>query len=56
VGAAARGAGSLGASAESFNFFSNDGLGPTGGAGNFGPANKDPSTLNVSGVPGTLTK
>jgi hypothetical protein len=45
-----------GASAASFNFFSTAGLGPTGGAGDVGPANLYPSSLAVSGLSGTLTK
>jgi hypothetical protein len=43
-----------GASAASFNFFSTDGLGPTGGI--IGPANKFPSSVEVEGLSGTLTK
>jgi hypothetical protein len=45
-----------GASAEGFNFFSNDGLGPSGGAGNVGPANLYPTSIEVEGLPGDLTK
>lgn len=45
-----------GASADSFNVFSNDGLGPVGGAGNEGPANRYPSSIEVEGLPGDLTK
>lgn len=45
-----------GASAASFNFFSNDGLGPTGGAGNVGRANHYPSEITVAGLPPELTK
>jgi hypothetical protein len=45
-----------GASAASFNFFSNDGLGPTGGAGNVGRANHYPSEIDVEGLPSELTK
>lgn len=43
-----------GASAASVNFFSTDGLGPTGGI--VGPANKFPSSVEVAGLSGTLTK
>jgi hypothetical protein len=45
-----------GASAESFNFLSNDGLGPSGGAGTVGPASVYPTSLDVEGLPGPLTK
>jgi hypothetical protein len=45
-----------GAGAATINFFSTDGLGPTGGAGTEGPANVYPSSIDVEGLSGTLTK
>jgi hypothetical protein len=45
-----------GAGAASFNAFSSDGLGPSGGAGNEGPANIYPSSIEVEGLPGNLSK
>ena len=44
------------AGAETFNFFSTDGLGPTEGAGTVGPANVYPSSIDVEGLTGTVTK
>lgn len=45
-----------GASAATFNFFSTTGLGPSGGAGTIGPATSYPSTIEVAGLQGPLTK
>ncbi len=45
-----------GASAATFNFFSTDGLGPSGGAGTIGPATTYPSSIEVAGLQGPLTK
>jgi hypothetical protein len=45
-----------GASAATFNFFSTTGLGPSGGAGTFGPATSFPSSIEVAGLQGPLTK
>jgi hypothetical protein len=44
------------ASAGTFNFFSTDRLGPSGGAGTVGPATSYPSTIQVEGLTGPLTK
>ncbi|MBS1895145.1 MAG: hypothetical protein JST59_27920 [Actinobacteria bacterium] len=45
-----------GASGATFNFFSTDGLGPSGGAGTIGPATSYPSSIEVAGLEGPLTK
>lgn len=46
-----------GASAASFNFFSGTvNIGPSGGAGTVGPATKYPSSIEVGGLAGNLTK
>jgi hypothetical protein len=44
-----------GAQAATLTFANPTGLGPTGGAGNFGPANAYPSTISISGIAGTVT-
>ena len=44
------------ASAATYNFFNTDGLGPSGGAGNYGPANNFPSSTTVAGMTGTVSK
>jgi hypothetical protein len=44
------------AGAETFSFFNSDGLVPTGGAGTEGPANVYPSSVEVEGLSGTVTK
>jgi hypothetical protein len=45
-----------GAGAQTFNFFSTDGLGPSQGAGTHGPATRYPSTIEVAGLAGGLEK
>jgi hypothetical protein len=44
------------AAAETRTFLNTEGFGPSGGAGTIGPATHYPGTVNVSGVPGTVTK
>lgn len=44
-----------GAQAATLTFANPQGLGPTGEAGTFGPANAYPSSISVSGVSGTVT-
>jgi hypothetical protein len=44
------------ANADTHTFIEQQILFPTGGAGEVGPANHFPSTISVSGVPGTVTK
>jgi hypothetical protein len=44
------------AQAETHTFLNTDDLGPSGGAGEFGPAGKYPSSIVVSGLSGTVTR
>lgn len=43
------------AQATTMTFANPQGLGPSNGAGTFGPANPYPSSISVAGVPGTVT-